>query len=209
MRELGTRTEGDELITIVELSEYELSVLRGVLEKRDLGMEAAGLKAWRDRFTSEVSGLNLDVRTSNALMRQVWDRVLATDDVTFSITGASAPMEFDAWARHIVRTHDATGKPSNMRVRPMLEVRNCGARCKAAIMAALANVIAQRDAANMWCNEWKRRADAATAERDALAAELATVRAQDVSTMTIEQLRDLRDAISKRLLDAYRAQPQA
>jgi hypothetical protein len=143
MHELGTRTEGDELITIVELSEYELSVLRGVLEARDLSMEAEGLKAWRNRFTSEVSGLNLDARTNNALMRQVWDRVLATDDVTFSVTSASAPMEFDAWARHIVRTHDAQGKPKNMRVRPMLEVRNCGARCKAAIMAALVEYVAK------------------------------------------------------------------
>ena len=54
--------------------------------------------------------------------------------------------------------------------------RLTGERDSLASRTALANVIAQRDAANMWCNEWKRRADAATAERDALAAELATVR---------------------------------
>ena len=143
MKELGTRYEGDGAITIVELTEYEKAVLSDLLNTRDLGKEEAELKSWAGRFTKRVMELGLDVRTYNALAREVWNSERYGAGITFSLTENGPPLEFDEWVRRIVKTHDNDGRPLRGHTLPMLAVKNCGVQCKKAIMSALAQYLSE------------------------------------------------------------------
>jgi hypothetical protein len=139
MRELGTRTDGDELITILELNEYEMSVLSELLEKRDLAAEASVVKAWAKGFSEKARRLNISTRALNALLRQVWSTERGNVAIwTFSLAEGGPPLEFDEWARRIVETHDSKGRAIK-RTFPMLVG---GAKSNAEIMAALVEYVA-------------------------------------------------------------------
>jgi len=141
MKELGTRYEGDELITIIELNEYEMNALTELLEKRDLDTEVSAIKAWAKRFSEKAQKLDLNTRALNALLRQVWHAERGNvGSWTFSLSEGGPPLEFDEWARRIVETHDSRGKAIK-RTFPMLLVG--GAKSNAEIMAALVEYVAK------------------------------------------------------------------
>ena len=136
MKQLGTRIEGENIITIVELTEYELSVLESLLEKRDLGKELSDIQAWAKRFRDKAYSLNISIRTRNAFARQIWNRERYPEDWTFSTVEDGPPLEFDDWARAIVATHGSEGKPIKHSY-PMLVFKNMGTKSRAELMAAL------------------------------------------------------------------------
>jgi len=140
MKEIGDRIEAidGKVVTtyIVELTEYELSQLKLMLETRNLDQEESDFEAWKKRFLAGMKQLDLPALHIDQTLWQ-YGRDRGMYDFAFQASEGSQPLEFDEWARRIVETHDDKGRPLRPGTMPVLAFRNFGAKRKADLMRAL------------------------------------------------------------------------
>ena len=137
MKELGLRTEqvvnGSFVsITIVELTDYELAILKEVLEQRDLSQEVKDLKAWWEKFREDLGRAVSNNPVSYPVIRHAYRPENRKD---FSAPDGEL-YSFEAWAKAVLQNYHDYGRTFYV-YHPVLSYRNFGLKSRQKLIAAL------------------------------------------------------------------------